>query len=338
MLTKDFELKKKEHQAVREDVGYYDFTHSIAEVTGKDAEKFLDKVYVNYISNTPVGKAVYSTMLNEDGHVIDDIIVFKIGREHYLISTLYVNELIEWFDKHKEDEEVEYKDVSTESGMFAVQGPKSRDLLNKLLDEDITDLEFLCMTDNTVGDLKVLVARAGYTGELGYELYIATDKKEQLEAKLQEVGKEFNLMNITTDIIVTSLPTEKGYVLVSDMEGANPFEVGYGWSVKMDKDFIGKEAVQKSLDAGIHRELAGFEIEDQDVEINPGDKVYFDGKEIGHVTRYTYSFTMEKFLGYALIDTTDAKEGDTVEIGPNKVQTKLVNRVFYDPENLRVKA
>ncbi|CDZ74808.1 Glycine cleavage system T protein [Peptoniphilus sp. ING2-D1G] len=336
-MKNDVELKRKEHEAVREGVGYYDFTHQLLDVTGPDAGKFLDKVFVNSILGLEVGKAAYSTMLNEDGIIIDDVIIFRVEEERYWVSTLYIKELIEWLDAHNDGEDVSYEDITARVTMFAVQGPKSRDLINKLVDESIEDLKFFHIVDNTVGDLDIKVARAGYTGELGFELYVPTEKKELLEEQLKEAGKEFDLCPVTTDVIVSSLPAEKGYVLMSDLKDTNPLEVGYGWTVHWDGDFIGKEALKAAKEKGITRDLLGFEIEDKDVEINPEDKVYVGDKEVGHVTKYTYGFTLGKNIGYALVDTNEAKEGDTVEVGPDKVETKLCDRVFYDKENKRVR-
>ncbi|MGI5949810.1 aminomethyltransferase family protein [Peptoniphilus sp.] len=329
-------LRKKEHEAVRNGVGYYDFTHQLLNVTGPDAGKFLDKIFVNSIQGIDVGKAVYSTTLNENGIIIDDVIIFRIEDERYWISTLYIKELIEWLDSHKDGEDVSYEDITSKVTMFAVQGPKSRDLINKLVDKSIEDLKFFHIIDNSVGDLKIKVARAGYTGELGFELYVPSDKKELLEEKLQEAGKEFDLCHVTTDVIVSSLPAEKGYVLMSDLKDTNPLEVGYGWTVHWDGDFIGKDALLKAKE-NVTRDLLGFEVEDKGVVIEPGAKVYAGDKEVGYVTKYTYGFTVGKNIGYALVNLDDVKEGDAVEVGPDKVKTKLCDRVFYDKENERVK-
>lgn len=239
-------LRRKEHEAVRSDVGYYDFTHQVLDVKGKDAAKFLDKMFVNDIKNMKDTHAVYTTMLNEEGKIIDDVIVFRLEADKFLISTLYIDKMIEWFDKFKDGFDVDYKDITDNLTMFAIQGPKSKDLVNKIVDKDISDLKFFTIEDNSLGDLDLMVARAGFTGELGYELYVQSDKKDILEEKIKEAGKEFDLVNITTDVIIGSLPGEKGYVLMSDLEGTNPLEVGYGWTVAWDSDFIGKDALLKA--------------------------------------------------------------------------------------------
>lgn len=334
---KNDELRRKEHEAVRNSVGYYDFTHQVLDVFGKDAEDFLDKIFVNDIKNMKNTHALYTTMLNEDGKIIDDVIIFRLEKEKYLISTLYIDKMIKWFDKFKEGFDVDYKDITDDLTMFAVQGPKSKDLVNKIVDKDISDLKFFTIEDNSLGDLDLMVARAGFTGELGYELYVQSDKKDILEEKIKECGKEFDLLNITSDVIIGSLPGEKGYVLMSDLEGANPLEVGYGWTVAWDSDFIGKDALLKAKE-NVNRDLFGYELL-EDGEVEAGDIVLLDGKEIGEVTKFTYGYTVEKYIGYCMIEKDKAVEGKKVEIKTKagSLEAKLRDRVFYDKDNERVK-
>lgn len=334
---KNDELRRIEHEAVRNSVGYYDFTHQVLDVKGKDAEDFLDKIFVNDIKNMKNTHALYTTMLNEEGKIIDDVIIFRLEKENYLISTLYIDKMIEWFDKFKNGYDVEYKNITDKLTMFAIQGPKSKELVNKIVDEDITDLKFFTIEDNSLGDIALMVARAGFTGELGYELYVESDKKDILEEKIKEAGKEFDLVNITSDVIIGSLPGEKGYVLMSDLEGANPLEVGYGWTVAWDSDFIGKDALLKAKE-NVTRDLFGFELL-EDGEVEAGDTVLYDGKEIGKVTKFTYGYTLEKFIGYCMIEKDKAVEGKKVEIKTKagSLKAKLCDRVFYDKENKRVR-
>lgn len=330
-------LRRKEHEAVRKGVGYYDFTHQVLDVKGKDAATFLDKVFVNDIKNMNEGHALYTTMLNEDGKIIDDVIVFRLEENKFLISTLYIDKMIKWFDKFKDGCDLDYKDITSKLTMFAIQGPKSKDLVNKIVDKDISYMKFFTIDENTVGDLDIMVARAGFTGELGYELYVEIDKKEKLEEKIKKAGEEFGLVNITTDVIIGSLPGEKGYVLMSDLEGTNPLEVGYGFTVHWDSDFIGKDALLKAK-GNIKRDLFGFEL-DGEAEVEAGNPVFCDGKEIGKVTKFTYGYTLEKFIGYCLIEKDFAVEGKVVEIKTKSgnAKAKLCDRVFYDKENERVR-
>jgi len=335
---KNNELMMREHEAVRCGVGYYDFTHSLLNVIGKDSGKFLDKVFVNNISGLQKKEAAYTTMLDEDGIIIDDVIVFRLEDERFVISTLYIEEMIKWFDEKSSECDVKYEDITSKVTMFAVQGPKSRDLINKIVEKDISDLKFFHITKNKVKDLDIYVARAGFTGELGYELYVSSSEKDKLEEILKEAGEEFGLVNITTDVIVGSLPAEKGFVLMSDLEGTNPYEVGYGWTVDLNKDFIGKEALLKEKD-NVTRDLVGFYLEEE-ADVEAGDEVLLDGKCIGKVTKFVYGYTVEKFIGYALIekDKFEEEKEVTIKTSSGEVKAKLCDRVFYDKENERVHA
>lgn len=331
--------RRLEHETVRRNVGYYDFTHELLEVTGPDAGKFLDKIFVASINDAKVGEAKYTTMLDEEGIIHDDVIVFRVEENTYWISTLYIDDLIKWLDEHKEGYDVSYEDRTARTTMYAVQGPKSRDVLNDILRENIDDMKYFNIEDNQIGNTRVKIARSGYTGELGYEIYCNPDDTEMVESILEEAGEPYGIENIETDVIVTSLPREKGFVLMSDLEGTNPLEVGFGWTIDWDKDFIGKDALEKVKEEGPERELLGFTVDDENAEIEAGAKIEKDGEKVGKVTMFTYGFTVGENIGFALVELDKAKKGDKVTIkdNGNEYEVELVDRVFYDPENKKVR-
>ena len=157
-----------------------------------------------------------------------------------------------------------------------------------------------------------------------------------VETKLEECGKEYNIQRITTDVIITSLPKEKGYVLMSDLERLNPLEAGFDWTIDWCKDFIGRDVLEKiKAEGGPKRTMMGFMIDDAKAALQFESKVFKDTKKIGRITCYTYGYTVEKVIGYCLIDTDAAKPGDTVSIHGYKAV--LSDRVFYDPENVRIR-
>ena len=133
---------RKEHEAIRNSVGYYDFTHQLLEVKGPDAQAFLNKMLVASIGKMEIGEAKYTTMLNDDGIIIDDVIVFRVEKEVFWISTLYIDALIAWFDAHKENAKVEYRDITEKTTMYAVQGPDSRAVLNDFLKDNIDSMKY----------------------------------------------------------------------------------------------------------------------------------------------------------------------------------------------------
>ena len=126
MLFKEDKIARAEHRAVRENAGWYRWTHDLVEVTGRDAEKFLDRLFVGAIKKTPAGRTKYTTMLNEDGKIIDDTIVMHMGEDRYWVSTLYAPQFIKWADAHKAKEDVVYHDVTQTVDMYAVQGDHER--------------------------------------------------------------------------------------------------------------------------------------------------------------------------------------------------------------------
>lgn len=327
-MRKNDTVARKEHEVIRQGVGYYDFTHSVMEVSGKGAPAFLDKLFVNNIGTSKIGQAVYTTMLNESGIIIDDVIIFRLEDELFWVSTLYIDDMFKWFDNYKSDFDVNLKNITDDWTMYAVQGPKSAAVLNDLLKNKVDDMAFFTIEDNEVDGTPVKIARSGYTGELGYELYCKSDIKKEIEEKLVEKGKAYDMMNITTDVIVTSLPREAGYVLMSDIAGTNPIEAGYGWTIRWAKDdFIGKAALEKVKDQKPARSLIGFTVADDAAEIEPGTAVMKDGAEVGKVTMFTYGFTVEKNIGFALIDNDKAAIGDKATIGD--YEAELSDRVFY---------
>lgn len=330
---------RKDHEAIRNTVGYYDFTHKLLEVTGKDACSFLDKLFVAPISKAKIGEAKYTTMLNEKGIIIDDVIVFHIDDCMYWVSTLYIDELIAWFNKHKTNENVSFREITPETTMYAVQGPNSKAVLNEFLSDNIDSLKYFHIQNNSIGSIPVKIARSGYTGELGYEIYCKPQDSSTVEEKLEKFGEPYGIKKISTDVIVTSLPREKGFVLMSDLVGTNPLEVGFDWTIDWNKNFIGKDSLLKVKEKGADRTLLGFTVDDDMAEIEPGTAVTVNGENVGKVTMFTYSFTIEKNIGFALIDNHKVSIGDTVTIAgkQDEVSALLTERIFYDPKNERIK-
>lgn len=334
-LRKNNAAVRAEHEAIRNHVGYYDFTHKLLEVTGADACTFLNHIYDGAIGKAKVGQAKYTTMLNEEGIIIDDVIVFRVAEETYWVSTLYIDELIAWLDAHKTTEAVSYREITGITTMYAVQGPQSRNVLNAFLANPVDALKYFWIEDNAIDGVPVKIARSGYTGELGYEIYVHPDHAKLVEEKLETCGKPYGIMQIKTDVIVTSLPREKGFVLMSDLAGTNPLEDGFGWTLDLTKDFIGKAATMKIKEEGAKRALLGFTVEDDAAQVEVGADVVVNGAVAGKVTMFTYGYTVEKNIGFALVDLAKANVGDAAKIGD--VDAVITERMFYDPENKRIR-
>lgn len=331
MLSKDQSVRKQ-HIAVREQGGWYDFTHRLVDVTGEDSIEFLEYIFAGSIAKTPVGKAKYTVMLAPDATIQDDVIIFRLEENHFWISTLYSRFLLKWLESHKGSRQVEFKEITSEWRMFSVQGPLSTNLANAICEKPVDDLKFFRIEDNFMGDVPIKIARSGYTGEKnGYEIYIASDKASQLVEKLSAEGDKLGLIHVTEiDVMCMTLACEKGFVLMLDLWQTNPCEVGFENSIAWDTDFIGKEALARICDEGAKRELLGIQVDDLGARIYGGPHgatvIGADGSVIGKVTKYTFSPTLDKSIGYILIDKGSAPVGSTVTINgvPAKVCEKRI--------------
>lgn len=163
-MRKDDVNLRHEHETIRKRVGFHDFTHQLFEVRGPDAGSFLDKMFVNNIAGSKIGQGKYTTMLNERGHIMDDFIIFRMEDDMYWVSTLYIQEMLSWFDTYHDGFNVEFKDIKDVTVIYAIQGPKSKEVLNDFLAESIDDLKFNWIRDNKIDDIPVKVARCGFTG------------------------------------------------------------------------------------------------------------------------------------------------------------------------------
>ncbi len=330
MLFKDNEVARKEAKAIRENVGWYRWTHDLLEVKGKDADAFIEYLYVNNMGKAVIGKTKYTTMLNEDGKIIDDTIVMHMGEHLFWVSTLYAPQFIKWADAHKGDYEVEYRDISTEIDMYAVQGPNSLKIMNDLLETPIDDMKRFTIADNKISGIDVKIHRSGFTGELGYEIYVNIEETDKIEKILKTAEDKFNAVEVRTlEVYVRSIPVEKGFALRQDMYGLSPYECDLGWSVCMDKDFIGKEALIKEKEEGSKYKLVGLEyLADSYEDIAQKEIVYKNGVPCGFVRAAIYGYTVEKNIGFAVMEARKVVIGERVTVGDNDSPAIVCEKTF----------
>lgn len=337
MLFRDDATARAQHNAVRDNVGWYRWTHDLLEVSGSDAMIFLDYIYANSIMKTKIGKSKYTTMLDENGGIIDDVIVMHMKEDYFWISTLYLPELVEWIESKKGNYNIEYRDITSEKDMYAVQGPNSRKLLNKITKSTVDELKYFSIMSNSVGGALVTIHRSGFTGELGFEIFCDKEDSDTVNKALQVAGSELDAVNLDVlEVYVRGLPGEKGYVLRQDLLGLTPFEADMGWAVDMSKDFIGKAALVKNKEGGPRRQLAGIEFDTSSYnDIDQCDSIKINGINVGYVTAAMYGYTIDKNIGYAVVDRKKAPVGSKVLVGSNNVPARIVNRSWYDTENKR---
>ncbi|MBC2323518.1 glycine cleavage system aminomethyltransferase GcvT [Listeria booriae] len=331
-LPVQFQGIKAEHEAVRTNAGLFDVSH-MGEVTVKGAGSldFLQKMLSNDISKLKPGKAQYNIMCYETGGVVDDLVVYMIAENDYLlvVNAANTDKDYEWLAEHATDD-VNVQNVSLEYGQLALQGPNAEAVLAKLTDADLGALGFFGFVDNVeVAGVQALVSRSGYTGEDGFEIYTkAEDAPAVWEAILKEDVLPIGLGARDTLRFEANLALY-GQELSKDI---SPLEAGIGFAVKLQKeaDFLGKKALIAQKEAGLTRKSVGIELIDRGIPRHDY-KVFAGDKEIGIVTSGTQSPTLGKNLGLALIDIdyTALDSLVEVEVRNKKLQAKVVPTPFY---------
>ncbi len=326
---------RTEHDAVRNAAGLFDVSHmGEITVTGEAAEEYLQNIVTNDISVLSNYQICYTTMCYPDGGVVDDLLVYKYSNKKYLlvVNASNTEKDYEWLDTHS-IENVTIKNVSDEYSQLAIQGPKAQEILQKLSDIDLNEIEFYHFADNVkIGEINALVSRTGYTGEDGFEIYLPSAEGPILWDLLLESGKDFGLIPAglgarDTLRFEAALPLY-GQEIDKDI---TPLEAGLGFCVKLSKEkFIGREALAKQKSEGLKRKLAGFEMTERGIP-RSHYQVYADGKKIGYVTTGSLSPTLNKNIGLALLDIDYTKEGTEieVEIRNKKVKAKIIKKPFY---------
>lgn len=328
------DMKRSEHMSVRTTVGWYFWTHQLLEITGPDVTAFLDYVYPNDIGSLAVGRDRYTTMLNEQGEIIDDVVIMRMSEDRYWVSTLYATKTDDWWYFHQGDYDVDWSEITDEWSMYAVQGPRAKELTAGLVKDSIDELKFFAHMNTEIDNIPCIINRAGFSGEkLGYEIYVHPDDCDALETLLKPAAEKLGGREVTEfQIMAWTLPTEANFYYMRDLAHTNPFEVGLEKNIRWDKDFIGKEALLKIKEEGASREMVGFEVPEADIYIRskqyggPGEPVYIDGEEeeIGRVSKLVYSYVKEVNNGYILAKKDALHIGDKIKIhGYDAVITRM---------------
>lgn len=323
-IFKNDDMKRAEHMAVRTIVGWYFWTHQILEITGPDVTAFLEYMFPNDIGSLAIGRDRYTTMLNEQGEIIDDVVIMRMAEDRYWVSTLYATKTDDWWYFHQGNYDVEWSEITEDWEMYAVQGPKSRELMESLVKDSVADLKFFAHMETEMGGIPCIVNRGGFTGEkLGYEIYVRPDDCDALEALLRPVAEGLGGRQVTEfQVMAWTLPTEANFYYMRDLAHTNPLEVGLEKNINWDKEFIGKDALLKIREEGPKREMVGFEVSEEDIYIRskqyggPGEPVFIEGEEeeVGRVSKLVYSYVREVNKGYILAKKDKLHIGDRIRI------------------------
>lgn len=335
---------KEEHDAVRNHAGIFDVSH-MGEfiIRGKQAFDLVQKISSNDVSKLKIGQAQYSCMPNEDGGIIDDLLVYRLaedmsgaGESVYLlvVNASNIQKDWDWISKHN-SYDTRMINISDDTGLIAVQGPKATDILQKLTTIQLSTIEYYHFTKGTMAGVEnVLISATGYTGSGGFELYADNAHIPQLWDAVMSEGKSYGIMPTGLGARDT-LRLEMGFCLYgNDIDDTtSPLEAGLGWITKLDKgNFIGKNWMLQQKKNGLEKKLVGIIVDDRRVPRHGYPVLDTEGNEIGVVTSGTQSPSLNVPLGMAYVKTGFSKENTPVQIqvGNKTINARVAKIPFYN--------
>ena len=327
----------EEHHATRTRAGLFDICHmGEIEVRGPQALTLLQRVMSRNLEKQAVGQMKLSVMTNEQGGILDDLTVYRLEDERYLLVTNAStrDKDLQWLQMRKQEEGLsgaEIADRTDEIGKLDIQGPQAQTMLQGLAEADLAALKYYHCLNTTVAGISALVSRSGYTGEDGFEIYAAGDRIGEVWDRLLAAGAGAGLKPVGLGARDT-LRLEAGMMLYGHEmdESVTPFEVTYGWVVDLEKAFVGCDALSRQKKTGPARRLVGFEMTDRGIA-RQGYKVHKYGKEIGEVTSGTLAPTLNRAVGMAFLPVIYTEPGTEIDIliRDRPVRAKVVRLPFY---------
>jgi aminomethyltransferase len=329
-----------EHQAVRRSAGVFDVSHmGELEVRGAQALAFVQHVTTNDASKLVAGQAQYSAICREDGGILDDCIVYRFA-DHYMlvVNASNLDKDRDWIVAHAGEFDVEVADVSDATGLIALQGPGSQAIMSRLTDADLDGIRYYHFVQGPVAGVPCVISRTGYTGEDGFELYLDAARTADVWQRIMEAGADYGVQPAGLGAR-DSLRLEMGYALYgNDMdERRTPLEAGLAWITKLDKgDFIGRDALVRQKEEGVHQRLAGFVCLERGFPRH-GYPVHIDGEPAGEVTSGIVSPMLQKGIGMCYVPTAAARAGTRVDIviRDREIPAEVVRPPFYTEGSVR---
>ncbi len=333
-----YEGVNAEHETVRNGVGVFDVSH-MGEflIEGPNALALIQKVCSNDASKLTIGKAQYSCMPNDDGGIVDDLIVYRIKEDTYLLVVNASNIEKDWnWIQSKNDVDADMRDLSENYSLLAIQGPKAVEAMQSITSHDLSKIKFY---NFVVGDFAgiehVIISATGYTGSGGFEIYCKNDEVKQIWDKVLEAGADYGIKPIGLAARDT-LRLEMGYCLYgNDIDDTtSPIEAGLGWITKFSKEFTNSEALEDEKRRGPERKLVAFELNDRGIPRHGYDIVDGQGKKIGNVTSGTMSPSMGTGIGLGYVPTIFSDVGSkiNIQIRKNAIPATVVKLPFYKPK------
>ena len=325
----------EEYNAVRENCGLFDVSHMAQiKITGLDSIQFLQKITVNDINKITDYEAQYSAMCNLDGGLIDDLIIFRLSKISFIIiaNASNTDKVLKWMYLYCKEFDIKIQTMNSTHSLIALQGPKSRDILNQISNK-LIDIPFYHLIDIKLMNQPAILSRTGYTGELGFEIFA----ENQI---IQKLWQYF----INQDVCPAGLAVrdilrmEMKYCLYGNdiTESTNPLEAGLSWIVNFEKgDFLGRDSLINIKLQSCSRKLIGFLMSEKAIP-RKGYKIYCNQNNIGEVTSGTHSPTLSKGIGLAYISSAYSKINHTVsiEIRGKLIDAKIVKTPFINDTSL----
>ena len=335
-------------------------------IEGPDSQKFLHRLVTRNINICKVGQVMYTPWCDENGKVIDDGTVQRLSENKFRITSAEPN--LEWLDHNSLGMDLTIIDDSSTTAALALQGPNSRSILNAVASDPLDKLKFFWMMDTNLGGMPVSISRTGYTGDLGYEIWMNPKDALSIWDLLIEKGKSYgitptglqalDISRIEAGLILLDVDYISSRHALIESRKSSPFELGLGWSVKMKKnDFIGKRALEKELKDGPEWKFVGIEIEWDELEkhyrkvgLAPGlpstawrtsTPLYSGSEQVGYATSGAWSPILKRYIALAHIKNGYSKEGTVldfelkIEHFRKLTPAKIVQTPFFDPERKR---
>ncbi|HEV8048523.1 MAG TPA: aminomethyltransferase family protein [Terriglobales bacterium] len=331
-------------------------------VTGKDATKLVNRVITRDIRKVSVGQVIYCCWCDEQGKVIDDGTITRLDENKYRWTA--ADPSLRWFRQNGISMDVQVEDISEKAAALALQGPTSGKLLKSVAEADIANLKYFRVTHGKIAGVPVDISRTGYTGDLGYEIWVPWNDAVKVWDAVMETGKRFDV-HAAGMLALDVARVEAGLLLIDvdytsskkaliPSQKYSPYELGFGKMVHLNKEnFIGKAALEQDQKQGVARQFVGLEIDWTEVEaryetfgLTPAAPtqasrvavpVYCGEKQVGKATSTTWSPVLKKMIALASIETSHAKPGTrlqmeiTIEAIRQKVTAKIVKMPFFNP-------
>ncbi|MBC7757332.1 MAG: glycine cleavage system aminomethyltransferase GcvT [Phormidesmis sp. FL-bin-119] len=323
-----------EHETVRKDVGVFDVSHMGEFILkGEGALDLIQRVSSNDASKLFDGKVQYSCLPNENGGIVDDLLVYRIDEKTFMlvVNASNIDKDWDWISKYN-SEGVEMKNISDQTSLLAVQGPKAAAALQSLTDVDLASMEYYTFKKGLFAGVEnVLISATGYTGAGGFELYFDDKNAKHIWDAIFKAGEPFGIKPVGLAARDT-LRLEMGFCLYGNDidDNTSPIEAGLGWVTKFSKNFVNSENLALQKQEGVSRKLVGFEMIDRGIPRHDYEIVNVEGNVIGKVTSGTQAPSLQKAIGLGYVAKEFSKEGSEIyiKIRDNKIKAQVVKFPF----------